>query len=67
MAAVPRLDKKWDAVEVELRAKEAELSEGCVYFDRCSADSKHSGCCENRPPLVEVDTDHFVACGSFIS
>ncbi len=65
MASVPRLDKKWEEVEVELRAIQAELSRGCVYYERCPAAYKSEGCERQRPTLVEAESDHFVACGRY--
>jgi len=62
MASVPRLDKKWEEVEVELRAMEAELSSGCVYYERCPVADKDGGCARDRPTLLEAESDHFVAC-----
>lgn len=65
MSCVPRLDQKWEEVQVELKGKQVELREGCVYYDRCSYDDKDLGCAESRPPLLEVESDHFVACSRF--
>jgi peptide/nickel transport system ATP-binding protein len=65
MASVPRLDKKWEEVEVELRAIQAELSRGCVYYERCPAAYKSEGCERQRPTLIEAESDHFVACGRY--
>jgi peptide/nickel transport system ATP-binding protein len=65
MASVPRLDKKWEKVEVELRAKQAELSRGCVYYERCPAAYKNEGCERQRPTLIEAESDHYVACGRY--
>jgi peptide/nickel transport system ATP-binding protein len=62
MAAVPRLDKKWGQVEVELKAKQTELSHGCVYYGRCPVADTALGCDKNRPALLEAERDHFVAC-----
>jgi peptide/nickel transport system ATP-binding protein len=62
MASVPRLDKKWEEVEVELKAKQMETTFGCVYYERCRVPNKDAGCARNKPPLVEVERDHFVAC-----
>jgi len=62
MASVPRLDQKWEEVEVELKAQEVELTTGCVYYDRCTAPEKDGRCARERPPLIEIDTNHFVAC-----
>jgi peptide/nickel transport system ATP-binding protein len=63
MASVPRLDKKWEDVEVELKAKHSELTGGCVYYERCpDADRDLVGCDKFRPPLLAVEPDHYVAC-----
>jgi peptide/nickel transport system ATP-binding protein len=62
MATVPRLDKKWEDVRVELRAQEVELGSGCCYYERCSPSLRRAGCALERPPLIEVDQDHLVAC-----
>jgi peptide/nickel transport system ATP-binding protein len=62
MAAVPRLHKKWDEVEEELRIKESGNSVGCIYYERCNAANKDENCAKDRPPLIEIDKDHFVAC-----
>ncbi len=64
MASVPRLDKKWEEaeVEVELKAKQAEFTGGCVYYARCPLPAKDESCARDKPPLVEVVPDHFVAC-----
>ncbi len=64
MASVPRLDKKWDKVEAELKARQAEGSHGCVYFERCCAPEKCEGCRSERPALHVVEEGHLVACGS---
>lgn len=60
MTSVPRLDKKWDAVETELQTRKPALQSGCAYFARCPlADD----CCKNgSPPLIEIEPDHHVAC-----
>lgn len=60
MASVPRLNKKWEKVEIELREKQAGLADGCVYYQRCPV--AHEQCAERRPRLVEVEDDHLVAC-----
>ncbi len=62
MASVPRLDKKWGAVEVELKGQQSEFTGGCVYYERCPVADKGLGCDAFRPTLVEVENDHFVAC-----
>jgi peptide/nickel transport system ATP-binding protein len=62
MASVPRLDKKWEEVDVDLKAKQSELAGGCVYYERCPAADKDASCAGERPTLIEVERDHFVAC-----
>jgi peptide/nickel transport system ATP-binding protein len=52
MASVPRLDEKWEEVEVELRAIQAELGRGCVYYERCPAAYRSEGCERHRPTLI---------------
>lgn len=64
MASVPRLDRKWEDVEIELRAKQEELSTGCVYFERCPKDRRDERCRDQRPQLAEIESRHFVACRS---
>jgi len=62
MASVPRLDKKWEEAEVDLKAKQSQLTGGCVYYERCPVAGKDAGCARDRPALIEVEPDHFVAC-----
>ena len=62
MASVPRLDKKWEEVEVDLKAKQSELTSGCVYYERCPFADRDEGCARDRPTLIEIEPDHFVAC-----
>jgi len=62
MASVPRLDKKWEEVEVELKTKQTDLSHGCVYYDRCGKPEKNELCRAGLPELIEIESDHFVAC-----
>ena len=64
MASVPRLDRKWEDVEIELRAKGEELSTGCVYYERCPESKRRRSCKECRPTLVEAEPRHFVACSA---
>jgi peptide/nickel transport system ATP-binding protein len=63
MACVPRLDEKWEDVDVELKARELEFTRGCVYYERCLAAEKDESCARERPGLVEAEPGHFVACG----
>jgi peptide/nickel transport system ATP-binding protein len=60
MASVPRLDKKWDKLEAEVQTEDQKLIEGCAYYSRCP--DANGECAQGRPPLLEVDQDHFVAC-----
>ena len=48
MASVPRLDKKWEEVEVELKAKQSELTSGCVYYERCPVAGKDGSCARRQ-------------------
>ncbi len=66
MASVPRLDKKWEQVEVELKGKQTEISGGCVYYDRCPEGERSAACLTRRPTLVKVEGDHFVACNRYM-
>ncbi len=59
MASVPRLDKKWDNVDLDLNARQLETG-GCVYYGRCPIGDEL--CAKTRPALIEVESDHFVAC-----
>ena len=63
MACVPRLDEKWEEVEVELKAQQSRLAGGCVYYERCQAAGKDERCATEKPSLLEAESDHFVACG----
>jgi peptide/nickel transport system ATP-binding protein len=64
MASVPRLDKKWEETTVEVKGNGSGPLAGCVYYERCPIAEK--GCANFRPPLVEVESDHFVACYPYI-
>jgi len=65
MASVPRMDKKWEAVKIELKGKKAEAAVGCVYYDRCKATDRKKECATQRPGLIKAESDHFVACDCF--
>ena len=62
MASVPRLDKKWEEIQVELKAKHVELGGGCVYYSRCTKPEKCELCRAGLPELIEIEENHFVAC-----
>ncbi len=59
MASVPRLDRKWEKADTEFKAEVSNHVAGCAYYKRCPF--AFDKCCE-RPPLVEVEKDHSVAC-----
>jgi len=63
MACVPRLDEKWQDVEVELKAQQSGITSGCVYYERCQVAGKDECCATERPALTKVESDHYVACG----
>jgi peptide/nickel transport system ATP-binding protein len=64
MESVPRLDKKWEDTEIELRARGDELPPGCVYYGRCPRSDRPSECRDVRPKLAEVEPGHWVACSA---
>jgi peptide/nickel transport system ATP-binding protein len=60
ISSVPRLDEKWDKdFNVDVKATSADLTTGCVYFDRCPLAYEK---CRQRPPSLEIEPDHFAAC-----
>lgn len=60
IASVPRLDRKWDKeISVETKAAPLGAVNGCVYAARCPLAFER---CKQRPPEVEVEPGHFVAC-----
>lgn len=64
MASVPRLDKKWAEIELEVApaAKPSLLPDGWVYYDNHSPAHKNGIHPGARPMLLNVEPDHFVAC-----
>ncbi len=66
MAAVPRLDKRWDEMESDVhlveRTNDLTGLRGCVYYERCPRREKDEHCRQERPVLREIESDHFVAC-----
>jgi peptide/nickel transport system ATP-binding protein len=64
MVSVPRLDKKWDEeeIQVDLKGKHLDLTSGCAYYARCPLPAKDESCAQERPPLRELENEHFVAC-----
>ncbi len=62
MASVPRLDQKWEKADtaVEQTVNPTGTITGCIYYERCPSADK--GCTRDKPKLVEVEPDHFVAC-----
>lgn len=65
LLSVPRLDQKWEDVEIKLQAQSAPLGKGCVYYHRCFAQEKEKICAKEKPRLLEVENGHFVACHRF--
>lgn len=60
ISSVPRLDEKWSKeINVELKAPCDGSTSGCVYFDRCPLAFEK---CLQRPPVLEIESAHFVAC-----
>jgi peptide/nickel transport system ATP-binding protein len=65
MASVPRLDKKWDKVEIDLNEKKvSDVSGGCIYYARCPFAEKS---CATKPILLEAESDHLVACTHYLN
>ena len=62
MASVPRLDKRWSVLEMELKGDGMETGQGCAYQARCPIAQKNADCAKDSPPLIEVESDHMVAC-----
>lgn len=62
LSSVPRLDKKWEEIEIRLKHQAAQRTEGCVYYERCPCAGKDKHCLRNQPELTMVEEDHYVAC-----
>ena len=60
MASVPRLDRYWGEIDIELKGKQLPIDQGCVYYGRCPVSMDI--CASERPPLVTLNPDHQVAC-----
>jgi peptide/nickel transport system ATP-binding protein len=60
MASVPRLDQKWQAVEVKQKPVPVGPTAGCVYNERCPI--AQDACTTGRPALLQTNSDHAVAC-----
>lgn len=60
ISAVPRLDHKWNTpINTEVNRTPTGTPHGCVYSDRCPLAFEK---CRERPQLVEIEPNHFVAC-----
>jgi peptide/nickel transport system ATP-binding protein len=57
VASVPQIHRKWADVEAELGPSGREPGRHCIYHAAVEAGGNGS-----RPPLVEAEDDHFVAC-----
>lgn len=66
MASVPRLDKKWEEVETELKARGSPAPGRCVYYERCPFADEVRCCYSRGPELVEAESDHLVACKRYM-
>ncbi|MGQ9699464.1 MAG: ABC transporter ATP-binding protein, partial [Candidatus Bipolaricaulaceae bacterium] len=64
LASAPRLDRKWEKTNLGLRGQQAPLTHGCVYYERCPFPYKDEDCFQVKPPLIEVESEHFVACSA---
>jgi peptide/nickel transport system ATP-binding protein len=64
IASVPRLDKKWEDVDIETRvkARDIQLPAGWGYFDSMAPVPQNSERASSEPALIEVEPNHFVAC-----
>lgn len=60
LASVPRLDRKWDRRQIDLKTVRPADACGCPFYDRCPVAEKI--CTTYRPSLTEVQADHMVAC-----
>ena len=60
LASVPRLDRKWDPQQVDLKSGRLTDASGCPFYDRCPVAEKI--CATYRPTLTEAQDDHLVAC-----
>ncbi|AEJ62055.1 oligopeptide/dipeptide ABC transporter, ATPase subunit [Spirochaeta thermophila DSM 6578] len=63
MAAVPRLDEKWEEVEIRLKEQVGDGTLGCPYYGRCPV--AEDRCRVETPPLHRKDEDHWVACWKY--
>lgn len=59
VASVPQLHRSWDEVERELRAREVDRADRCVYHERYPIEDGGDG---HRPAMAEAEEDHLVAC-----
>lgn len=60
IASVPRLDQKWSSATTAVSTvAPIGYHSGCPYLDRCPLAFE---ICKQRPDLIEVEPDYFVAC-----
>jgi peptide/nickel transport system ATP-binding protein len=62
MAAVPRLDRKWEETQVVLEAIEEGYTNICPFYARCKDAGRGEACKAGVPELRELEPDHFVSC-----
>lgn len=62
MASVPRLNMKWNHGTAEPPVDLPRDADQCHFADHCPIPAAEHARATQRPPLVEVEPDHFVAC-----
>ncbi|MBM4428985.1 MAG: ABC transporter ATP-binding protein [Chloroflexi bacterium] len=62
MACVPSLHEKWKKTGAEPGEIPSEVTTGCAYYNRCPVTQKDGCCTSARPPLIEREAGHYVAC-----
>ncbi len=62
LASVPSLDVKWKGESALDFEEKSGNHGGCVYYSRCPIAAAGGDCTRQSPPLVEVESDHFVGC-----
>ncbi len=64
IAAVPTVDSNRKITDIPIKGdvppNPIELPEGCPFYPRCIY--AREKCARERPPIVKIDDEHFVAC-----